>query len=175
MAEAAEIPEAKDPFEKAVAVSIAIMAVVLSVIANRGDDAKTDAIIKTNEAANKWGYFQAKSIKQHVYDTTLKSLSVLNAASADQAKLGELSSKLNEELKRYDQEKGAIKTEAEHLETEAKQQLSINNRSDFGALLLQIAIVMASIAILSRWKSLWVGGIILGLAGAGVGLSAFFL
>ena len=54
MAEAPEIPEAKNPFERMVAVSIATMAVCLSVINIHGDNAKTDAIIKTNEASNKW-------------------------------------------------------------------------------------------------------------------------
>lgn len=60
MAEAPEIPEANDPFEKQVAVTIACLAVVLAFIGNKGDNAKTDAIIKTNEASNQWGYFQAK-------------------------------------------------------------------------------------------------------------------
>ncbi len=46
MAEAPEIPEAKDPFEKRVAVTIAVLAVVLAVVGNKGDNAKTDAIIK---------------------------------------------------------------------------------------------------------------------------------
>lgn len=45
MPEAPEIPEAKDPFEKQVAISIAALAVALSVIGNKGDNAKTDAII----------------------------------------------------------------------------------------------------------------------------------
>ena len=43
------IPEAKDAFEKQVAVTIASLAVVLAVIGNKGDNAKTDAIIKTND------------------------------------------------------------------------------------------------------------------------------
>jgi len=52
MPDAPEIPEAKDPFEKRVAVTIAILAVALAFIGNKGDNARTDAIIKTNEASN---------------------------------------------------------------------------------------------------------------------------
>ena len=43
--------------------TIAVLAVVLAVVGNKGDNAKTDAIIKTNEAANQWAFFQAKGIK----------------------------------------------------------------------------------------------------------------
>jgi Domain of unknown function (DUF4337) len=175
MAETPELPEAKDPYEKAIAISIAVMAVILSVVSNHGDDAKTEAIIKTNEAANKWGYFQAKSIKQHVHEDTLASLSVLNAAALDQAKLSRLSDKLSVENKRYEDEREQIKNEAEALEKAAIQQLRVNNRSDLGSLLLQIAIVMASIAILGRWKPFWLVGVLLGFVGAGIGLSGFFV
>ena len=47
MPDAPEIPEAKDRFEKTVAITIAVVAVILSWMSNRGDDAKTSAIIKT--------------------------------------------------------------------------------------------------------------------------------
>lgn len=55
MAEQAEIPEVDSPFGKRVAVTIAIVAVVMAIISNRGDDAKTDALLKTTQSANKWG------------------------------------------------------------------------------------------------------------------------
>ena len=60
MSETPEIPEANDPFSKQVAITIALLAVVLAVIENKGDNAKTDAIIKTSEASNRWGYYQSK-------------------------------------------------------------------------------------------------------------------
>ncbi len=44
MSEDVEVPEAKDPFEKRIAISIAIIAVLLSYISMKGDNAKTDAI-----------------------------------------------------------------------------------------------------------------------------------
>ena len=50
MSETPEIPEANDPFSKQVAITIALLAVVLAVIENKGDNAKTDAIIKTSNA-----------------------------------------------------------------------------------------------------------------------------
>lgn len=173
MAEATEIPEAKDPFERMVAVSIAAMAVCLSVINTHGDNAKTDAIIKTNEASNKWGYFQSKSIKEHIGESQSAMLGILNesAVQADQRTI--LSAKLDADIKRYSKEKADIKSEAEDLGKEAGRSQQINDRSDHGALFLQIAIVVASVSLLSRWKPLWFAGLILGAIGAVVGLSAY--
>ena len=53
MADTPEIPEATDPFEKRVAISIAVLAVIMSLVGNLGDNAKTSSIIETNEADRK--------------------------------------------------------------------------------------------------------------------------
>ena len=57
MPDAPEIPEAKDPFDKRVALTIAIIAICLSFVSNLGDNAKTSAILKTSEASDQWNYF----------------------------------------------------------------------------------------------------------------------
>lgn len=175
MPERPEIPEAKDSFEKMVAISIATMAVVLSVVGNHGDHAKTEAIIKTTEASNRWAYFQSKSIKEHLAQTELSSLLVLSPQIMDPAKSHALLEKLPEQIKRYETEKEAIKAEAEALEKDAAKKLRITERSDAGTLLLQIAIVLSSVAILSKWKPSWFAGLLLGAAGAAMGLSAYLL
>ena len=84
-----------------------------------------------------------------------------------------LLAKLDDEIKRYGKEKTDIKAEAEALEKDASQNQKINDRSDHGALFLQIAIVVASVSMISRWKPLWFVGLALGAIGAVVGLSAY--
>ena len=69
MPEAPEIPEANDRFGKQVAITIAILAMGLAVISNQGDNAKTDAILKTSAAVNQWGYYQSKSLKENLSQT----------------------------------------------------------------------------------------------------------
>ena len=173
MAETPEIPEAKDAFERTIAVSIAAMAVCLSVINTHGDNAKTDAIIKTNEASNKWGYFQSKSIKEHIGESQVAMLATLNDTAVQGDRRATLLAKLDENLKVYGKEKTEIKAEAEALEKEAAKNQKTNDRSDQGALFLQIAIVVASVSMISRWKSLWFVGLALGAIGAIMGLSAY--
>ena len=186
MSETPEIPEANDPFSKQVAITIALLAVVLAIIENKGDNAKTDAIIKTSEAANRWGYYQSKSIKQNIYETELEILSHLNPvvseagtldpeATAHRKSLSASMANAAATAKRYDSEKGGIKKEAEQFEAAAEANGKINDRCDHAALSMQIAVVVCSVAILSRWRLFWYIGIGLGVVGALIGMSAFRL
>jgi hypothetical protein len=186
MSEKPEIPEANDPFSKQVAITIALLAVVLAVLESKGDNAKTDAIIKTSEAANRWGYYQSKSIKQNLYETELEILSHLKPAVPDAGGLDPEATSRRKALivsmekaaataKRYDSEKGDIKKEAEQFEAAAEANGKINDRCDQAALALQIAVVICSVAILSRWRLFWYIGLGLGVAGALIGMSAFRL
>lgn len=168
-----ELPEAKDPFEKMVALTIAIIAVVLSFVENHGDNAKTDAIVKTNEASNRWAFYQAKSLKGNLAESTSELLSLLAPADAAAAKVKQ--EKMEKEVARYDEEKKKIRTEAEAFQKEASEALAINDRCDEGSLLLQISVVLCSVAILTRWKPVFLVGVILGAGGAVVGISSFFM
>ena len=174
MAETPEIPEATDPFEKRVAISIAVLAVILSFIGNLGDNAKTDSILKTNEASNQWGYFQAKSIKGQMAAMQSSTIAVLSGAQTDDARTKEIA-RLKAEAERYEQEKEEIKKGAEALQAQAAQDSKVNDRCDLASLMLQIAVVICSVAILSRWHAFWFAGLALGAAGAIAGATAFFM
>jgi Domain of unknown function (DUF4337) len=167
MADTPEIPEARDTFEKAVALTIAIMAIIASVVANHGDNAKTDAIIKTNQATDQWGYFQAKSLKQHMDELTLSLLEAQPAADAARV------AKIKASSANYEAEKTEIKAKAEELTQESQHLQAINDRCDEASLVLQIAIILTSIAILARWKPLWFLGMALGAVGTVIGITSF--
>jgi Domain of unknown function (DUF4337) len=157
MADAPELPEAKDSFERAIAISIAIMAVLLSFIDNKGDNAKTDSILKTNEASNQWAYFQSKSIKQTIRELEADVITLTPAASSPDAtkKLAEISA------------------DAKSLVATAAASSAINDKCDQAALLLQIAVVIASVAILTRWKAMWYVSLALAAVGSYFGALAF--
>ncbi len=175
MPDAPEIPEANDPFEKRVAVTIAILAVVLAVVGNKGDNAKTDAIIKTNEAANQWSYFQAKGIKGSIASAEQELLTLLAPSQNASADLAKKAEQLRAKAEEYKTEQVEIKAHAEKAEKEAEQGSKINDRCDQGSLALQIAIVIASVSILARSRAFWIGSIVLGLIGIGIGVMAFLI
>lgn len=175
MPEATEIPEAKDPFEKRVAITIALIAVVLSFISNQGDNAKTESILRTTEAANQWAYYQAKSVKQTVVDGQEQTFALFASVAPDKVAALAQSERLKGEAARYAKEKDEIKKKAEALDEEAKHDNAINDRCDKGALFLQLAVVVASVAILTQMRFFWWIGMALGVAGAVIGGSAFWM
>lgn len=174
MAETPEIPEAKDPFEKRVALTIAILAICLSLIGNRGDNAKTDAIIKTDEASNQWGYFQAKGVKGQMAAMHGDLLSRLAGGDAV-ASAKEEAARLHGQAERYDKEKSEIKEKAEELQKEATHASAINDRCDLAALFLQIAVIICSVGILAGSHKFWLAGMILGAVGIVASVTAFLM
>jgi hypothetical protein len=171
MSDAPEIPDAKSGFEKKIAVSIAILAVFLSFIENKGDNAKTDSILLTTEASNQWSYFQSKSVKEHIAQSSINIMTVADKSVAGSRTI----LKLEENVARYAKEKDEIKAKAESLQNEAEHNGGINDRCDLASLLIQIAIIFSSIAILAEIRWFWFGGILLGAAGCVAGVTAFLM
>ncbi len=168
MPDAPEVPEAKNPFERRVAVTVAILVVFMALFANRNDNAKTEAILATTRAANQWSYFQAKSVKEHTFDIQRR---VLERSGGD----GALAADFAREVQRYGSEKDVIRHEAEALEHNVRRDLAINDRCDQAVLILQLATVLCSLAILVHWRLFWFLGILLGLGGVAVGASSFLI
>jgi hypothetical protein len=174
MPDAPENPAASDPFEKRAALTIAIIAICLSFVANLGDNAKTSSILKTSEASDQWGYFQAKSTKAQLsamHGDLIMRLST--DERSDDARNRAI--QLGQEARRYDVEKAEIKLKAEGLVAQAAHFSAINDRCDQSALLLQIAVVVCSVSILARSHKFWWLGMLLGIAGIGVGATAYFI
>ena len=101
-------------------------------------------------------------------------LAALGGAPPDEARTKEIAH-LRAEVVRYENEKAAINKEAEDLQKQAAHDSAINDRCDLASLMLQIAVVICSVAILSRWHAIWFAGLALGLAGAIAGATAFLL
>ena len=112
MAETPELPEAKDPFERTIAMTIAIIAVVLAFVDNTGNNGQADAIVKTTAAANEWARYQSKSIKQNLAENNVALLSVLAPGNAEAAKA--MLEETRKEVARYESEKAEIKKTPRH-------------------------------------------------------------
>ena len=175
MADLPEISDPKNPFETRVAVSIAILAAVLAFVSMRGDNAKTDAGLRTTEASNQWGFFQAKAIREHTLNVEINLLDALNPASLNVEVAAKLRGKASGDVARYKAERDEIKLKAEALTREASVFSAINDRCDLGALFMQIALVFLSVAIISRMRLMFYTGAALGAAGAITGLSSLLL
>lgn len=156
------------------AVVTAILATVGALFSYMGGAAQANAVldkntaaIKKTEASDQWNYYQAKSSKQ--------SLAELAAVLVPEAKRADY----EQQAQRYKTEKDEIKSKAEALEQESKdwderseQQLHIHHRWAQATTVLQVAIAMAAIAMLTRRRWLeWatIGG---GVLGTAIGVAA---
>ena len=74
--------------------------------------------------------------------------------------------KYQKDIDRYKDEGGEIQNEATALENEGKFEERRADRFDLGEVILEAALVITSITILTRKKAFWALGII--LAGAGI-------
>lgn len=122
---------------------------------------KNNAAIKKTEAANQWSFFQSKSTKQSLAEFA-RDLAPEDKKAGYQARID-----------RYETEKNGIKAGAEKLETEATtwdkasdEQLHQHHRWAQATTVLQVAIALAAIALLTRKRWLEYGM----FAVAGVGL-----
>ena len=158
------------------AVITAILATVGAIFAYMGGATqanaglyKNDAAIKKTEASNQWNYYQAKSSKQN--------LSELAQELAPDAR----KSFYADEIKRYKAEKAEIKLAAEKLEVESKdwddrsaEQMHQHHRWAQATTVLQIAIAMAAIALLTKKR--WLEKLVFGASAVGIvlGVLAWF-
>jgi Na+/glutamate symporter len=129
---------------------------------------KNNAAIKKTEASNQWNYYQAKSGKQNLAELALEIVPA------------ERKTNYQDEIKRYKEEKAVIKKDAEKLEAEAKSwdqqsdaQMHQHHRWAQATTVLQIAIALAAIALLTKRRWLEWGMFAAGLLGTVVGVLAF--
>jgi hypothetical protein len=143
---------AGDSLASRVAVMTAILSTVGAVFAYQGGHAQSDAmmfkneaVLRRTEASDQWAFYQAKSNKQH-----LAELAALIAPPDKRAAF-------EAEAERYKQEKKEIQAKAEALEAETKKFNELSERSLHphhrlaqATTLVQIAISISAITVLTR-------------------------
>jgi len=130
---------------------------------------KNEAVLKRAEASDQWNFYQAKSMKQN-----LAELASTIATDPEKA------AKYRGEAQRYANEKKDIEKEARALEAKAadfnKQSETALHPHHFLSIsmtLLQIAIALASITVLTQKRWLLAAAAVSALAGAVLGIVAW--
>lgn len=165
-----------DSFTSTLAVLTAVLSTVGAIFGYMGGHSQNSALLFKNEssiqktaASNQWNYYQAKSNKQN-----LAELSVVLTQ-------GEAQQKFKQEVERYQAEKKEIKIEAEKLEAAAAKanekselEMHVHERWAMATTLLQIAIALSAITLLTRKR--WMLGGVYGATAAGlvVGAMGYF-
>lgn len=157
---------------KRVALLIALLALMLAFAEIGGKNAEQDALAKNIEASNLWAFFQAKTIRGTTLRTAAEAMEIDLANTGDPAARERLQKRIDSwkaTVARYESEpdtqEGRKELMARAKAAEAKRDISAarDDKYDIVSGLLQIAIVVASAAIIT-------GVTILAWTGAGLGL-----
>lgn len=156
-----------------VSLAISILAVLVAMVTVLGHRTHTEAVLLQSRAADQWNEYQAKKIRQTEYAVAADLLNLQPNSNADA-----VNRKLNEYKARNEKSAGDLseeQTKALELEAEVRKAEHQASRYDLGEALLQIAVVLASITLLTRRSAYFFMGLGLGTAGVIAAASALFL
>jgi hypothetical protein len=183
-----ELPNAEEleelrgkKFTKRVALVTAIFAVILAITSLGGNNAMKEMLLAQQQASDQWAFYQAKVIREHLYRSQKLRLEIdlIERGSVMRPEVKErvegMFKKLTDEEARYNAEKKEVEKEAKKLEHERDVNRGKDPYFDYGEVLLQIAIVMASVSILSGSRPVFYFALTGAILGAFFSLNGFLL
>jgi hypothetical protein len=159
---------AKEPFDRNVALTMAVIAAVMAIVSVAGQILVTEELLNQQKASDQWSYYQAKDIRRYESDI---ARDVMAAVSAGPAAVNKYAAN----MERYDKERGEIEKEARKLEEESHVHGARALRAHLGEVFLEIAIVLASLAILTKRRPMWYTSILSAVVGAGIAATALLV
>jgi hypothetical protein len=154
---------ASDSALRPVAFTMSVLAVLVAITTVLGHRTHTEAVLTQNKATDQWNLYQAKKIRSNntaLISDLLSAVTIAdkNAAQKIAKNYADHQAKWVDDLKE-EQEK------AEVLETKVEQAEARADRFDLGEALLEIALVVSSITLLTRNRVYWLLGLVFGLLG----------
>lgn len=175
--------EKRDAWTKYVSLSLIFLAVLAAVATQRGAGYSSATMKQLNEAtfnqaeaSDQWAFYQAKGIKQSLYELERERLAASDAGDAKG--LAALTARVD----RYEKEKQAISAAAKALEAKrdlarAAATLAASGGREMGLAtsVFQIAIALGGITLVVKKRWLWYASLLTGaLAAAQMAKGLFF-
>jgi hypothetical protein len=154
--------EKKERWVLYLALSTAFMAVLAAVGGLLAGHHANEALIERVKASDQWSFYQAKNLKQEIAANTDQ---ILHALSAGKLTGNEPVPDHSKDIARYEKEKEGIKEKAQEAERESEAHLGKHVPLARAVTAFQIAIAISAIAVLTRRKILWYGGLLLTAVG----------
>lgn len=146
---------------------MAIVAAALALVAVSGHVNTTEELLAQSRASEQWAYYQGKAIRRYQSEFARDLLaSVGNPAAAEAAR------KYRTNFERYDKEAEQIQERAHEFERESVRAGRRALRVYLGEIFLEIAIVLASLALLARRAVFWNAGVVSAVFGTAAAATA---
>lgn len=186
--EAVELPNTEEleelkarRFTKRIALITALFAVLLAITALGGNKSMKEMLLEQQEASDQWAFYQAKAMRENLYKIEKLNMEANFIERSDSMKPDARSrfkatiDGMTAEEKRYASEKKDIEAEARKAERERDIAKARDPYFEFAEGLLQISIVMASIAILSSFPPIFYFSLLIAIVGAFLSFNGFTL
>lgn len=168
---------------KRIALLIGFLAVLLAIVEMGGKSAQTMALAANIEAADLWSFYQAKAVRSTVFRTAAELLETTEPAGLAADKAEQWTRKAKEWHERAQHEESSpqtgdgrkeLATRAQAAEARRDRAFAAYHSFEFGAAALEIAIVLASSAVVTGVLLLaYVAGG-LGVVGLAFGMIGWF-
>lgn len=166
----------KDGFISRVSITVAVLAVLAAsagsletVEASGAITTSSEAVLVQDKATDAWNEYQADSLKKHIYGIAAgaggaRAQGYQAVAQAQTAKQAEVHRKAQED-----------EAERDRLMAESRGHERRHHWLTIASTLLEIAIAICTVAIVTRRGAFWAGSLGLGIAGAAVVAATYLL
>jgi hypothetical protein len=145
--------ERRESWTRYVSLMVVVLAVATGIGSLKAGGFSSKAMLFQARASDEWAYYQAKSIKQRIAEMEARGATATVAAAAA------------EDVARYKNDQKVSQAKAQHLEELRDGFAKHGPPMGFGIALLQIAIALASVCLLTKRKALWAASGVLGAIG----------
>jgi hypothetical protein len=161
----------ENPLVIPVSMTMSILAVLVAVATLFGHRTHTEELLLQAQATDQWAYYQAKNIRLHEMQSMVDLLNVVTTQDKEKTEL--LREKYQKEVQRYSSDKDSISDKAKEEENERDVLRAKADRFDAGEGILEIALVICSLTLLTDKKFFWYAAILIGTAGIVISLAGF--
>lgn len=156
-----------------VSLAISILAVLVAMVTVLGHRTHTEAVLQQARASDQWNEYQAKKTRQTEYTLASKQLTSLSPTISPD--LQKTLDDYKAHIKKWDEELPEEQKQAEEFQADVTKAEHQAAHYDLGEALLEIAVVLSSITLLTRQKAFFLGGLALGITGAVIAATALLL
>jgi uncharacterized protein DUF4337 len=161
------------PWTLPVAITISILAVLVAMATLMGHRSSIEAVLLQTQASDQWAFYQAKNIRLHEMQSVADILEVLTPLEKEKA--AAVREKYLKEIERYEKDKDQISEKAKEFESERAVVSRREDRFDAGEVVLDIALIICSLTLLTKRKAFWYSGMVIGVVGFFIALSGFLI
>jgi hypothetical protein len=158
---------------RTISLAISVLAVLVAMITVMGHRTHTEAVLTMTSTADQWNFYQAKKDRDTVISASSVALSLQPNAKDDtvQKQIADYKTQIDK-LKKDETEE---KDKAVDLQREVNLSERKADRYDLAEALVQIAVVLSSITLLTRQRAYFLLGLALGLGGLVFAASALLV